>query len=152
MFLNISRNLLLAVPPQINEIDLSSLTTSTTSPTSTQILEIKRDPELMKRYPNLKSAPQLDIKSKSSRTEIKLLVEQFLKGNNSNNTTTTNTNTTTGYKESASSEQQQEHAMARFVEVSVGRGSWILRAADHTELLETSFTGVYTTFSYHEDK
>ena len=144
MFLNISRNLLLAVPPQINEIDLSSLTTST-SDTTSQVLELKRDPELMKRYPHLKSAPQLDIKSKSSRAEIKLLVEQFLKGTN---------NTTTGFKESQSHEQQQqqEHGMARFVEVVVGRGSWILRAADHTELLETSFTGVYTTFSYHEDK
>ena len=151
MFLNISRNLLLAVPPQINEIDLSSLTTST-SDTTSQVLELKRDPELMKRYPHLKSAPQLDIKSKSSRAEIKLLVEQFLKGN----TNTNNAASTTGFKESASpeqqSQQQQEHGMARFVEVSVGRGSWILRAADHTELLETSFTGVYTTFSYHEDK
>ena len=146
MFLNISRNLLLAVPPQIREIDLSSLTT-TTSDTTSQVLEIKRDPELVKRYPHLKSAPQLDIKSKSSRAEIKLLVEQFLRGNN-------NTATTTGLKDSQSHEQQQqqEHGMARFVEVSVGRGSWILRAADHTELLETSFTGVYTTFSYHEDK
>ena len=45
-----------------------------------------------------------------------------------------------------------ENGVARFVEISIGRGSWVLRASDQSELIEVNFTGVFSTFTYHEDR
>jgi hypothetical protein len=124
MILNIVRNLLLAIPPQISELDFST------------IAEASKLRELQRASEN-SSSGALDIKSKAAREELKSLIEDFMKSS---------------FNASADHIVEEELNMARFVEVVVGSGTWILRTSGTSELLEMNFTGVYATFTYHEDK
>lgn len=43
--------------------------------------------------------------------------------------------------------------IARYVECFVGKGKWILRSSDDGRaLLEFGFTGVFATYSFHDDR
>lgn len=134
MLLSISRNLLLAVPPQYEAMNESN---GLNAAAGSKLREISRDADMLQRHPEFRAAAGLDIKTRATREELRLLVENYLSGSlHSANET----------------EIESERSTARNVEVMIGRGSWILRTQDEQELLEINFTGVYFNLAYHEDK
>jgi len=134
MLLSISRNLLLAVPPQYEAMNESK---GFNAAASAKVREISRDAAMLQRHPEFRTAAGLDVKTRATREELRQLVENYLSGS---------------LHSANEVEVESERTTARHVEVMIGRGSWILRAHDEQELLEINFTGVYFNLAYHEDK
>ena len=135
MLLSISRNLLLAVPPQYESMSESKKGFNAAA--GAKVREISRDADMLQRHPEFRAASGLDVKTRATREELRLLVENYLSGS---------------LHSANEVEIESERTTARHVEVMIGRGSWILRAHDEQELLEINFTGVYFNLAYHEDK
>lgn len=133
MLLSISRNLLLAVPPQYESMNE---TKKLDAEAGSKIREISRDADMLHRHPEFRTN-SLDVKTRATREELRLLVENYLSGT---------------LRSANEADVESERGTARHVEVMIGRGSWILRTPEEQELLEINFTGVYFNLAYHEDK
>eukprot|EP01035_Chromulina_nebulosa_P018260 gene18260-23935_t len=142
IIINVLRNVLLVPPPPLPRyIQLEK--ENKESDDSLKWITIIRDPEVLSKQNIRMTSMPLNIKNKSSKEEIKVLIE-----------------------ESLDRVFDVELGMARLVEIFIGRGTWILRThtphptyqsssgSSHSgiELVETGFTGVYATFTFHEDR
>jgi len=118
MMFDVARNVLLAPPPK-----LTSNVAADESSKKDNTIEIFRDP-------SNKSRP-LDIKSQTSRDELKALIIDY----------------------NLSSLKNDLGDTARLIEIFIGKGQWILRSSvDHIAILETEFIGLYAKFNNHEDR
>eukprot|EP01034_Spumella_vulgaris_P015816 gene15816-20202_t len=146
VIMHVVRNVLL-VPPPATASRAQQTQSEVEEAEKNKVLELMRDPVLLAKHDmraNL-NVP-LDMKNKTARDELKLLIEGNLAGAMMN----------------------MELGSARFVEVFVGSCTWILRsngiAADkptaesgnnlrdwEKEQLKVELTGAHATFSYNED-
>lgn len=147
VIMHVVRNVLL-VPPPATASRAQQTQSEVEEAEKNKVLELMRDPVLLAKHDmraNL-NVP-LDMKNKTARDELKLLIEGNLAGAMMN----------------------MELGSARFVEVFVGSCTWILRsngiAADkptaesgnnlrdwEKEQLKVELTGAHATFSYNEDR
>ncbi len=130
--INVARNVLLAVPPQMSrtEKEKTEAEARKAEAKKDSLMEIVRDPHLLARHDVKMSSADLDLKSRNHREEMRILIEDSLKR-----------------------KMDVEMGMARFTELLIGKGSWILRSGEEsTELIETGFTGIYASFNFHEDR
>lgn len=123
--MSVLKNLLLAVPAQLDELHLSSNYSE-----SNTLQEIQL-PFQGPGYPQ----PPREISTRAAREELRLLVENHLQAASRLRVIDSNKRGTT-----------------RFVEIIVGSGSWILRNNDQSELLEIQFTSIHSNITYQEDK
>jgi hypothetical protein len=141
--LNVIRNLLLVPPPA-----LPNLATKV-NPQIQSVIDRSRYEKIFERY-GIKMTnplPAIDLNSRAMRDVIKSLVED----------------------DSSIDRSTDMISMARVVQVYIGKGVWLLRgsatassssatasssstAATAQMMVETGFTGVYATFTYHEDR
>ena len=122
VIINVVRNVLLSPPPSLNQ-------ENSRKRSRTKRREIARNRDLLSRY-ELKLAAILDINNKPTRDELKVLIEEAIK-----------------------EPLDIEVGIARLVECFVGKGKWILRSSDDGRaLIETGFTGVYATYTFHDDR
>eukprot|EP01038_Epipyxis_sp_PR26KG_P009008 gene9008-12150_t len=138
---NVVKNVLLAPPP-------TAATTTRNGKDKdvavSKMVELHRDPKLMERYGMRNLSQTLDINNTKNQEELRLLIdEDFNKRKRKKNNST-----------------------ARFVEVFIGRGSWILRNEsvlsteknsfidsryDGSELMEMGFCGISAEFDYNNN-
>lgn len=122
IIINVVRNVLLSPPPTLNSENSRKRSRS-------KRREIPRSRDLLNRF-ELRMAAIFDINNKSTRDELKVLVEEAIK-----------------------EPLEVEIGIARLVECFIGKGKWILRSSDDGRaLIETGFTGVYATYTFHDDR
>ena len=137
VIMNVIRNVLL-VPPPTNvskKQKVASNQTAEDDNVESKFLELQRDQELLEKN-NFKARTDipLDVNSKHHREELKILIEECLRGNN----------------------LEVHVGTARLVKFTIGKCVWILRskasAVSENVLMETRFTGLYATVYFGEDR
>lgn len=153
---NVIRNVLLVPPPSATKHNRGSNDDNDDS--ANKVLELTRDADLLAKN-DIKAnlATQLDINNKLSRDELRVLIEESL--NTALQLDVTNQGT------------------ARFVEVFIGKITWVLRTtgltnntagqgnnnasnaidksiskASNQELIETALFGIYSTLNFSENR
>lgn len=132
--LNVIKNLLLVPPPPLS----SKISQQETDETEQNTLTL--DEGILEKHGLRLKDIHLDISKPYSRDILKALIE-----------------------ESLLKPAIIEHGMARDVQVFIGKGVWLLRSSNNssqstelsiqgTSAVETGFTGVYATITFHEDR